>query len=301
MMQHAIEHLQNGTMKSMGFAVLHADNSIELVLKELVRSNGIRLIDKKGYSMDYYECIKKLVGKGIALPELPSIDLLHTERNNVYHLGNKPDKDKAEWLVYDVALSFLRSVCMNELHFDLSSYSKDFSLSDEIRQDIELTRSEMVNSYLVKATNSFKSSIFDSTVILSYIGIEALMRELIFAKKSSPTSTHAMIEEIRERNMLSPKSFMSLKRLREVRNNVAHGLKQANKQEAKFALDAFKAIIDEIGIPLELKCKTCGALFSSGIMMNRKSFENTVLKASKHKCPNGHVDSYNKEDYVFKL
>ena len=302
MMEHAIEHLQDGTTKSMGFAVLHADNSVELILKELVRSKGVRLITKKGYSMDYYECIEKLTEKGITMPELSSVDLLHTERNNVYHLGNKPDKDKAEWLVYDVGLNFLRRICMDELGFDISSYSKAFRISEELRQDIELTRSGMVNNYLVQANEAFKSEIFASTVILSYVGIEILMREHIFSKvKEPPAHTRAMIEEIKERNILSPKSFVNLERLRYVRNRVAHGMEQANKEEAKFALDVFKEVIDEIGIPLEVKCKTCGALFSSGIVINRKAFGIAVLKENKHKCPNGHIRSYDKEDYIHEL
>ena len=217
-------------------------------------------------------------------------------------MGNKPDKDKAEWLVYDVALSFLRRICIDELKTDISSYSEDFKLSDEIKQDIELTRSEMVNNYLIKATQSFESGMFDSTVILSYIGIEVLVREYIFTKMArTPTHTYAMMKELKERNILSPKSFRNLERLRYIRNRVAHGVEQTNEQEAKFALDIFKYIIDEIGIPLEVKCKTCGVIFSSGIMMSRRTFETVVLKANKHKCPKGHVNSYDKEDYILQL
>ena len=249
MMQHAIEHLKNGTEKSMGFAVLHADNSIELILKELIRSRGIRLINKKGYSMDYYECIDRLVNAGVQIPELPSIDLLHTERNNTYHLGNKPDKNKAEWLVYDVALSFLRRICMDELKFDIKSFSRDFRLSEETKQDLELTRSKVINRYLVKASNALESGMFDSTVMLSYIGIEALMREHIFARmmEKPPKRPYDMVRTMREKNILSPQSFRNFERLRHIRNRVAHGMEEVDKREAKFALRVFKDIIDEVG------------------------------------------------------
>lgn len=248
MMQHAMEHLQNGTEKSMGFAVLHADNSIELILKELVRSKGIRLINKKGYSMDYYECIDQLVNAGVRIPELPSIDLLHTERNNTYHLGNKPDKNKAEWLVYDVALSFLRRICIDELKFDINSFSKGFRLSEETKQDLELTRSDVVNKYLTKANLAFKSGMFDSTVMFSYIGIEALMREYIFAKTiETPKHTYDLVRTMREKNILSPNSFRNFERLRYIRNLVAHGMEEVDKKEARFALQVFKEIIDEVG------------------------------------------------------
>jgi hypothetical protein len=75
----------------------------------------------------------------------------------------------------------------------------------------------------------------------------------------------------------------------------------ADQKSAKFALEVFRGVIDEIGLPLELKCKTCQVRFNSGIVMSRRTFETTVLKANKYICPNGHVNSYNKEDYIANL
>lgn len=302
-MQHAVEHLKKGTEKDRGFAVLHADNAVELMLKELARSKGIRVINKKGYSLDYYECIDQLIELGLKIPELPSIDLLHTERNNTYHLGNKPDKNKTEWLVYDVALSFLRRTCLSELEYDINSFSKDFRLSEEIKQEMELTRSEVVNQYLIKANNSLDSGIFESTVILSYVGIEALFREYILTREKYPLhiTLRRVAESMKEKNILSEKLFTRFEMLRQMRNQVAHGMAKADQKSAKFALEVFRNVVDEIGLPLELKCKTCGVRFNSGIVMSRKTFETAVLKANKHKCSNGHVHSYDKEDYIANL
>ena len=53
-------------------------------------------MNRDGHSISYYECINKLETKGIQIPKLPNIDLLHTERNLIYHLGNKPDTEKAK-------------------------------------------------------------------------------------------------------------------------------------------------------------------------------------------------------------
>jgi uncharacterized protein YutE (UPF0331/DUF86 family) len=298
MMEHAIEHLKTKTEKDRWFAVLHADNAVELILKELARSKGIRVINKKGYSLDYYECIDHLVQSGLKIPELSSIDLLHTERNNNYHLGSKPDENKAEWLVYDVALSFVRKVCKEELNYDISTFSKEFKLSVEIEQDIELTRDQMVNQYLNDATYALKMGMFESTVMMSYIGIEALLREHISAEF---TSTHAMMKTILERDILPKNLLNEFERLRITRNYVAHGMARVDEKEAKFALAVFRNVIDEIGLPLELKCKICGVKFKSGITMSRKAFETLILTANKHECPRGHVNSYDKKDYIVKL
>lgn len=113
-MEHAIEHLINETDRDAKLAVLHADNAVELILKELVRFKRMRLIDRRGISISYYDCIDKLLEEGISIPELPDIDLLHTERNSIYHLGTQPDQEKSAWLIYDVGLKFLRRVCESE-------------------------------------------------------------------------------------------------------------------------------------------------------------------------------------------
>lgn len=298
MMQHAIEHLAMGTERDMGFAVLHADNSIELLLKEVARSKGIRVIDKSGDSINYYKCVGKLTAAGLQIPEIPDIDLLHTERNNIYHLGNKPDKNKAEWLVYDVALGFVRRICRDELNYDINSFSKKFQLSAEFKQEIELTRSQMVNQYLGDASTALNAGMFEGTVIMSYIGIEALSREYI---STELMSSRMMLKTIREKNILPSNLLNKFEMLRKIRNAVAHGMAKASEDDAKFALEVFQDVIDEIGLPLELKCKTCGVQFNCGIVMSRKSFKTAVLKENKHQCPKGHVNSYSKEDYIIKL
>lgn len=297
MMLHAIEHLKKGTERDMGFAVLHADNSIELLLKELARSKGIRVMDTRGYSLEYYKCVDKLIEVGLKIPELPDIDLLHTERNNIYHLGNKPDKGKAEWLVYDVALGLVQRMCKDELNYGIDAFSKEFRLSEETMQDIELTRNQMVNQYLNDASVALNAGLFEGTIIMSYVGIEALLREYVSTKSMG----FRMIETVREKKVFPQKLFNKFETLRRIRNVVAHGMGRTDENEAKFALEVFKEVIDEIGLPLDVKCKTCEMKFNSGIVMSRKAFKTAILKANKHQCPKGHVHSYDKEDYIAKL
>lgn len=53
-------------------------------------------------------------------------------------------------------------------------------------------------------------------------------------------------------------------------------------------------------LKLQLKCKTCGVSFDSGIAMSRRSLETCVLRGNVHQCPSGHKHAYNKEDYFFQ-
>jgi len=51
---------------------------------------------------------------------------------------------------------------------------------------------------------------------------------------------------------------------------------------------------------LYLKCKSCGVTFSSKMSMDTEKFKKEIMKYNTHKCPKGHVNTYNKEDYFFQ-
>ena len=53
---------------------------------------------------------------------------------------------------------------------------------------------------------------------------------------------------------------------------------------------------------LYLKCKekNCGVEFRSGIAMDEKSYQTSVLEENLHTCPKGHTCQYGKKDYFFK-
>ena len=245
-MEHAIEHFEKGTERDMRIAVLHADNAVELILKELVRFEGMRLMNKKGHSLGYYDCIERLQGKGVKIPELPDIDLLHTERNSIYHLGNQPDRRKTEWLVYDVALGFLKRICKDELNCNISKFSKAFVLPDEVKFEVELTRSEIVNKYLKDSIGALNSGLFETSVLLSYVGIEALLRKSVSPRILSERDS---MKKLVEERIISKRLYNDFQVLRQTRNNIAHGVKKSSAEEANFALKVFGRINEEIGMP----------------------------------------------------
>jgi len=52
---------------------------------------------------------------------------------------------------------------------------------------------------------------------------------------------------------------------------------------------------------LYVRCKekNCSLKFASGIIMDRKSFETSILVGNYHTCPKGHTHQYSKKDYFF--
>ena len=246
LMEHAIEHLKMGTARDMRLAVLHADNAIELLLKELARANGIRLMTKKGRSVSYYECVDRLESRGIKIPGLPDIDILHTERNSIYHLGSQPDKKKAEWLVYEVALNLMTRICMDKFDYDIKAYSGEFDLSPDIRHEIEVTSSEITNKYQQDALDAFSARMFNASIIASYTAVEVFLREGI------PIDLRQGIGELEKLirdDLISRDELRDIVTLRDIRNRVLHEGYSATKEEAAFALETSRktiGIIDSI-------------------------------------------------------
>lgn len=50
---------------------------------------------------------------------------------------------------------------------------------------------------------------------------------------------------------------------------------------------------------LNVRCKTCGRKFATGMNIDETSFETIILEEVYHICPNGHRHPYYKEDYIF--
>ena len=176
-------------------------------------------------------------------------------------------------MVYDVGLNLLRRICKDELRYNINNFSDLFKLSPEIEKEVALTRSEIINKYLKDAVASLNSNLYESAVISSYIGVEAVFREFI---KEDIRSHLDMLNILRNRELISNELFRDLDWFGNLRNQVAHGLYKANKDDAISALKIFQRVIKEISLPLKLKCKTCGKQFESGISVSRKTFETTI-------------------------
>ena len=51
---------------------------------------------------------------------------------------------------------------------------------------------------------------------------------------------------------------------------------------------------------LYLICKTCNIEFASGISVDEKTLETSVISRNRHICPKGHTNVYDGKDYYFR-
>ena len=118
-LEHAIDHYDLNTDKDRKFAILHADQAIELVLKEAVRSRGVSIFRKdKKTSIGMQEAVDILANKRIEVPYLADLEMLHDERNRIQHQNSSPDADTTTFLIEN-AVKFVLQFIPAALGLDL--------------------------------------------------------------------------------------------------------------------------------------------------------------------------------------
>lgn len=113
LLNHAEEHLNHGSNSDLKFSLIHADNSIEIMLKEYLRYDKENIwgeVERKGF----YDLLNSCGDIELVKNSKKYFLAHHDLRNSVYHLGIlAPLKEDVE-----SALGLAKSL-FNELHPDL--------------------------------------------------------------------------------------------------------------------------------------------------------------------------------------
>jgi hypothetical protein len=122
-LEHGLWHfLRSNTSTDMKFALLHVDQSIELLLKERVRRGGQSIYKNPKETISIWGAYDILDGKlNCKIPEKPDLELLHEERNNIQHKYANPSPEDAAFHVEN-AVKFVERFAREELGLDLSDY-----------------------------------------------------------------------------------------------------------------------------------------------------------------------------------
>ena len=124
-LNHGLHHyFRSNTTMDMKFALLHADQAIELLLKERVRAGG-KSIHKANNPKETisiwgaYDILTKELS--VAIPEKPDLELLHEERNDIQHRYANPSSEDAAFHIAN-AMMFIRRFVKDELSLDIKEY-----------------------------------------------------------------------------------------------------------------------------------------------------------------------------------
>ena len=122
-LEHGLWHyLRSNTSPDMKFALLHVDQSVELLLKERVRSAGISIYKNPKETITIWGAYDILENRvKCRIPEKANLELLHEERNSIQHKYSNPSPEDAAFHI-DNAVKFIKRFVEDELGLNLSDY-----------------------------------------------------------------------------------------------------------------------------------------------------------------------------------
>lgn len=121
-LEHGLWHyLRSDTTTDMKFALLHIDQSVELLLKERIRKNGTSIMKNPKETVTVWGAYEILDKIGCKIPEKADLELLHEERNNIQHKYANPSADDAAFHV-ESAMKFIDRFVKDELGIALADF-----------------------------------------------------------------------------------------------------------------------------------------------------------------------------------
>lgn len=127
-LEHGLWHFfRSDTTTDMKFAILHIDQSIELLLKERVRMGGKSIYKNPKETIGVWDAYKILEQElGCKIPEKPDLELIHEERNTIQHKYSNPNPEDTAFHV-EKAMKFIVRFTKDELNLDIANYiSSDY-------------------------------------------------------------------------------------------------------------------------------------------------------------------------------
>jgi hypothetical protein len=113
----------------MKFAILHVDQSVELLLKERVRAGGRSIFKNPKETIGVWDAYRILEQDfKITIPEKADLELLHEERNQIQHKYANPNPEDAAFHI-EKAVSFYRRFLKDEMALDIADFISSEHLS----------------------------------------------------------------------------------------------------------------------------------------------------------------------------
>jgi uncharacterized protein YutE (UPF0331/DUF86 family) len=228
-LEEALGQYKNGTEKGRKFSILHCDQAIELLLKEKLRSMGcpIFIKGKGGQTIDFHGALDILVNeKGVKIPELANLQLIHEERNVIQHKGATVSPDEAEFYIKE-GFDFIKRFSKDELNIFIEDY-------------VDLKNSgffgpQKLSKTLSGITENEESNI--TSVLLNYRELEILTRSAL--EKMGVAGFHSLREslEILQANKFKIREPQKILAFMQLRNIVAHSEKIPTKIEIDPLID----------------------------------------------------------------
>jgi len=255
---HSIEHYNCGKEKDRKFVILHLANAVELIFKDLLLDLGESIYKNPKETISITHAIDTLTKqKSITIPQFNKLELLIDERNSLQHRYGFPNELTIIFYM-EAAYGFFKEFLKDNYDLDVDSVLQEFlsekelekftlrnpSNINELDKLLKLAREHPIGAllsvyaYLEKQLNEIKDIIYNALPEKSYRrDREIRMRTMRF---SSPDFLPKLLKEY---EIDVPESEVDeLYKLRQLRNQTAHGREEPTFSEVKSMIETIRRI-----------------------------------------------------------
>jgi hypothetical protein len=255
---HSIEHYNCGKEKDRKFVILHLANAVELIFKDLLLDLGESIYKNPKETISITHAIDTLTKqKSITIPQFNKLELLIDERNSLQHRYGFPNELTIIFYM-EAAYGFFNEFLKDNYDLDVDSVLQEFlsekelekftlrnpSNINELDKLLKLAREHPIGAllsvyaYLEKQLNEIKDIIYNALPEKSYRrDREIRMRTMRF---SSPDFLPKLLKEYEID--LSENEVEELYKLRQLRNQTAHGREEPTFSEVKSMIETIRRI-----------------------------------------------------------
>lgn len=255
---HSIEHYNCGKEKDRKFVILHLANAVELIFKDLLLDLGESIYKNPKETISITHAIDTLTKqKSITIPQFNKLELLIDERNSLQHRYGFPNELTIIFYM-EAAYGFFKEFLKDNYDLDVDSVLQEFlsekelekftlrnpSNINELDKLLKLAREHPIGAllsvyaYLEKQLNEIKDIIYNALPEKSYRrDREIRMRTMRF---SSPDFLPKLLKEYEID--VSENEVEELYKLRQLRNQTAHGREEPTFSEVKSMIETIRRI-----------------------------------------------------------
>lgn len=245
--EEAVEQYMKGTEKSRRFSILLCDQSIELILKEKIRSIGESIYVKggSGKTIEYHDMLNNLRNnKGIKILEYPDLEMIHDERNVIQHKGATVSVTEVEFYIKKT-FEFLKRFLKDELKLDL--YETVDRRYFGIFEPTTIVRSIFEPGIKINdkdtATVSHRNPLW---ILPAYANLEKELLELSKKFELHTTDPKRILEELTRMGKLSKGNSVKFNLIRDLRNRHAHSTDQIHGNDVEEFLRMVEELVTEV-------------------------------------------------------
>lgn len=225
LIEHAVEHILESTPFGSIVSLIHADQAVDLILKQKVMEIKPSIFKKGGRVIGIKEAIELIGHENI--PESSDLEYIHALRNDCQHLGIILDINVSRYYVEKIRY-FIARFTEDEFNMNyfkiLGEEEQALNIGPQATPLVEPSFNELID----EAKSLYENKQHISSILMLFSAIEIYLDD--FEVSADDKTTVEKLREYLKQHESPSKVEFVLENLRKIRNKAAHGELIINKE-----------------------------------------------------------------------